>query len=366
MAVTGAGAGFFSSSLILLKLGNPNQPPVECSSFLGAGGAFAAVTGGFAGSGFGGASAGFGGAAAFTGSAVDVSAAVSLFVEFSFAASFFAVSSFTVPPLAVSPVFEEGAGASAVALSCGESGVAVVASPGALLAVGSGVVVDVAGCGFDVLGLAFGAVAEVDGEFPVAEEFDGLTFVNSQVAMPMPAKMNTVTATPAISIPEPPFLAGAEPIAESAFSSTSLSTNVGRRPRFLPPFGGVERSLFTVMPDGSAPEPIFASACMLGGMPAGIVAEMPGSLIGETSAKILPKSTGEDEAAFVQGTAPGASTSGDGLPGKIGDMRELEIIDALGGGDCGGSGDSEDGGDCGNCGGCCESGAPTGVIPGGA
>ena len=86
-------------------------------------------------------------------------------------------------------------------------------------------------------------------------------------------------------------------------------------------------------------------ACMLAGMPAGMVADMPGSFIGETSAKIFPKSTGEDEVAFVQGTAPGASTSGDGLPGKTGEMRELEIIDIFGGGD---------------------SPVPTGVMPGGA
>jgi len=100
------------------------------------------------------------------------------------------------------------------------------------------------------------------------------------------------------------------------------------------------------MPDESVSEAVLPMPpCILVGMPAGIVAEMPGSFIGETSAKIFPKSTGDDDVALVHGTAPGASTSGDGLPGKTGEMRELEMIDMFGGGD---------------------SPAPTGVMPAGA
>lgn len=120
--------------------------------------------------------------------------------------------------------------------------------------------------------------------------------------MPMPANMNTATAPP-MSRPLMLFLGAA-----SCGSSrgASRSTKVGKRLRFLSPFGGAERSL----------PPTMERLAMLA---VGDAISVPSELVmgeggigtegsgGDLSSKILPKSTGEEEVAFVHGTADGAS-----------------------------------------------------------
>lgn len=195
--------------------GNPNQPPVECSSFLGAalGGAFDAVTGGFAGAG--------------------LVVAVAVFATGSGLAAGITVSA--VP----SSEIVEGCSVVAVSLGFGVSVAVPLVSLAPVAAAVESVVVGEVAAG--VLP-SVGDVAEFCAAFSVVGEVDGLTLVNNHVAIPMPAKMKTATATPAISIPGPPFFAGGAAAPSPSLISMSLSTNVGKRPRFLLLLGGAERS----------------------------------------------------------------------------------------------------------------------------
>ena len=106
---------------------------------------------------------------------------------------------------------------------------------------------------------------------------------------------------------------------------------MGKRPRFFAPFGGAECSDETERLAELAVGDATSVPPMLSGMPVpvGILAEIPRSFTKVLlSLNILPKSTGAEELIFVQGTSPGASALGDGLPGNTGEMRELDTFDA--------------------------------------
>lgn len=188
---------------------------------------------------------------------------------------------------------------------------------------------------------------------------EGLTLVIIQVAIPIPANTKIATATPAISMPALPFF-GAAAAGSAPSSGISRSTNVGRRLRFLPVFGGCDRSLpveidrFAALAVGEA---ISVPASEVGGTPGsgGNMAEAPGpvAIVLSLSGNIFPKSTGDEELTFVHGTCesvhefaeadpedePGADPGAEfeaapGAPGKTGEIRELELVGEPGGREC--------------------------------
>ncbi len=320
-AVTGAVSGALLAAVFLLNDGKPNQPPDCCGgSFAGFGGALGAeavASAAFgAGAGFG-VDAAFGGGVGFVTGSTASSEALPL------------VSELVSPSLAVDG--NESSELEAL------SSVGVVDAVGALL-------LSVAGA--DVDGVDVAEVAEVlaAGAF-LSGEAEGLTLVIIQVAMPMPAKTKTVAAIPAITIPAPPFFGAAWGRPEPS-SGAFWSTNVGRRLRFFPALGGVDRSLpveterlvaFAVGDAMSVPagdDGFGTPGDKLGAAP-------PVFIVISESGNIFPKSTGDDEAALVQGTSgPGAEGEPDcgaaGEPGKTGEIRELEVVGEGGGGIGGG------------------------------
>lgn len=169
----------------------------------------------------------------------------------------------------------------------------------------------------------------------------------------MPATTKTVAATPAITIPAPPFFLGSS--APSAPPSTSLSTKVGRRLRFFEPF--VEPSL----PVTFIPESSFPGTPGIGGMPPpvgifDVMAALSLAIISSVPGNNFPKSTGDDEVAFVQPTSDASVFKlSDDVVGNSGEMRELgEDEDFVGAPPAGAPNGPNDGGEPG------DPGAPAG------